>query len=195
MKISRKLLRAFARKALEERGYCVQLDKKRGVAPGARLKISKNDEAARIAAVRTSLKRKIGLLRKKSGQWRTIPDVDEVVVAVPLDYSKKSIEVIGFDPKDILKAFNAALKHHKDLSADAPIFVSLDSDNKGPAYPTALLTKKAKWKATFEIDGKTLKSLQGNENQIGLIARFKREFAELNGVDESKVEIQFRIIE
>jgi hypothetical protein len=56
--------------------------KGQGFLPGARLMAIKGATKIKVA-VRTSLDREIGLMRDGNGNWRTIPKVDMVVVAVP----------------------------------------------------------------------------------------------------------------
>src|ERR1700720_2379698 len=62
-KLRRAHLRDCARKALERRGYSVKDISRMGVAPGAQLRISKGSETYRVA-VRSSLERKVGIVRK-----------------------------------------------------------------------------------------------------------------------------------
>ena len=81
-KITKGQLRACARAALERRGYSVTADKGQGFLPGARLMAISGATKIEVAA-RTSLDREIGLMRDDDGNWRTIPKVDMVVVAVP----------------------------------------------------------------------------------------------------------------
>ncbi|MCX7306530.1 MAG: hypothetical protein NTZ72_00660, partial [Afipia sp.] len=181
MRITRKLLRAAAQGALESSGHRVVADTKRGGVPGTRLKIS-SDLGDRTVAVRTSLKRKVGLMRDEHGDWRTVPDVDQVVIAVPADTSGSSIEVLGFDAKDIVAAFDAAARHQIGLAVGSPVFVSLDALKSKNKQTTAGLKKKAKWTKTIPLDEKSLASMNIRAGEQGLIERFKRDLAELHGV-------------
>ena len=128
--ITKELLRGAARHILEERrGYRVTVDKRPGVALGARLRAIQGGEEFKIA-VRTSVRREVSLMRRDDGNWRTIPTVDEVVVAVPSE-DMTAIEVIGFDPDRMLEVFDAAIKLRTAIqSSDAPIFVALDEEMK-----------------------------------------------------------------
>jgi hypothetical protein len=101
-------LRTCARAALERRGYSVTADKGQGFVPGAR-RIAIRGAAEIKVAVRTSLDREIGLMRNADGNWRTIPKVDMVVVAVLAVGDLTSVEVFGFDPKVLKREFDAAL--------------------------------------------------------------------------------------
>ena len=87
-KLTRGLLRKAAIIVLAtERGYRVDADEiRQGVARGARLIATKGGQKLRVS-VRTSLSRKIRLMPRKDKTWRTIPDVDLVVIAVPADRS------------------------------------------------------------------------------------------------------------
>src|SRR5688572_21967942 len=95
-KIPRALLRRAAWAVLEKLGYRVEADEKRqGVAPGARLLATKGNRTSRVA-VRTSHSRRVRLMPRSDGNWRTVSDVDLVVVAVPAYRKSTAIEVLGF---------------------------------------------------------------------------------------------------
>jgi hypothetical protein len=193
--ITKKLLRGAARKIIEERrGFRVTVDQRPGAAFGARLLAVQGDQEFKIA-VRTSTRREVGLMRRDDGHWRTIPSVDEVVVAVPSE-DMTAIEVLGFDPDRMLEAFDAAFKSRKIIqSSDAPIFVALDAEmKKGSKSLAANLKAKAKWTEKLMLDAHTLSSIPKSDSSDGFIERIKREFAERNGVDVSKVIVEFRIV-
>jgi hypothetical protein len=178
----------------QRRGYVVTIDKAQGFVPGARLTAIRGGKKIKVA-VRTSLDREVGFMRDRQGNLRTIPKVDLVVVAVPADDkvgkrpSVEAVEVFGFDPKVLKREFDAALaaqlERHPDLSYKAPIFVSLDKVS-GRAGSGVLKTKKL-WREKLPLNSV---SPQGN---IGFIERVKREFAELTGVDVSRVTVDFHI--
>jgi hypothetical protein len=179
-KITKVQLRACARAALERRGYSVTADRGQGFVPGARLIAIKGAAEIKVA-VRTSLDREIGLMRNADGSWRTIPKVDLVVVAVPAVGDPASVEVFGFDPKMLKKAFDAALaaqlKRYPDLHHKAPIFVSLDNvSGKAKSGTVSGLKTKTQWREVL-----ALKSVSLQEN------------AELMGIDVSKVTVDFHI--
>jgi len=188
-KITKGQLRACAREALKRRGYSVTADKGQGFLPGARLTAISGATKIKVA-VRTSLDREIGLMRDDDGNWRTIPKVDMVVVAVPAVGDPASVEVFGFDPKVLKREFDVALaaqlERYPDLSHKAPIFVSLDNVS-GKAISG--LKKKAQWREVLAVNSV---SPQGNAN-AGFVERVKREFAELMGVDVTKVTVDFHI--
>jgi hypothetical protein len=194
MKITKSQLRACARAALEQRrGYSVSVAKGRGFIPGARLTATKGTQEIKVA-VRTSLDREIGLMRDQDGNWRTLPKVDMVLVAVPAVDDPGSVEVLGFDPTVLQREFDAALaaqlKRHPDLSHKAPIFVALDKPSgKAKTDLIAGLETKKEWREVMLLGSV---SIQG-EAKGGFIERVKREFAELMGVDVSKVSVDFRI--
>jgi hypothetical protein len=121
MRITKTQLRECARAALEQRrGYVVTVDKGQGFVPGARLTAIRGGKEIKVA-VRTSLDREIGFMRDRQGNWRTIPKVDLVVVAVPADDKvgkrpsvEVSVEVFGFDPKVLKREFDAALAAQRE---------------------------------------------------------------------------------
>ena len=193
-KLTRTLLRKAASVVLEtECGYRVDADEiRQGVAQGARLIAIKGSQSLRVA-VRTSLSRKIRLMRRDDGEWRTIPDVDLVVVAVPADRRSTAIEVLGFKPDDITKSFNAALEGLKTKrDAGFPVVVALDEKTRRGAAAAGLKTK-AIWKHVLPLDAPTLREATKAETGAEFINRVKREFAERNGVDVSMVIVEFRI--
>ncbi len=197
MKVRRQALRNCARLALEGRGLRVEHKSGAGVAPGARLLAFNGPEVSEVA-VRTSLRREVGLTRLSNGKWNTIPKVDEVVVAVPSAEQPDAAEVFCFDRDVIIAAFDAALaaqtKKHRRLSPKAPIFVALDNARKpSPDFGTGLKAK-SKWQTLVPLAAASVSGSSHLPIGEGFLARVKREFAEINGVDVSKVVVEFRII-
>ena len=129
MKVRRSLLRECASVALEQRGFTVEPVRGSGILPGARLR-AKKDSVTRKVAVRTSLDREVGLTRNSDGKWSTIPQMDEVLVAVPSGDERDLAEILSFDPDVLIRAFNAALKarqgENPDFKLKSPIFIALD---------------------------------------------------------------------
>jgi hypothetical protein len=137
-------------------------------------------------------------MRNPDGSWKTIPNVDEVVAVTPAADELRSVEVFGFDPKVLIKIFDAALaaqlKRYPRLSKEAPIFVSLDEGRRGGTTKTISgLKAQAQWSLILSLDSTTTGGSSRSEANTGFIERVKREFAELNGVDVSKVSVDFRI--
>lgn len=152
----------------------------------------------RTIAVRSLLRRAIGLMRDVDGRWKTIPNVDEVVAVTPAVDDSRSVEVLGFDPKVLITIFDAALafqlKRYPRLSKKAPIFVSLDKGRRGGATKSiSNLKAQAKWSLVLSLDSTTASENFRSDAINGFIERVKREFAELNGVDVSKVRVDFHI--
>lgn len=194
-KLTRPLLRKAAGVVLEtECGYRVEADEiRQGVAQGTRLIAIKGAQTLRVA-VRTSLSRKIRLMRRDDGAWRTIPDVDLVVVAVPADRKSTAIEVLGFRPEDMIKVFDAALESlETKRDAGFPVVVALDEKTKRGAA-AAGLKAKAIWSYVLPLDAPPLREATKAETGAEFTSRVKREFAERNGVDVSMVAVEFRIL-
>jgi hypothetical protein len=197
------ILRACARAALEQRGYQVRVITRPGVVPGARLNAKKGNEDLDIA-VRTSSKRDVTLLRRPDGKWRTIPGVDEVIVAVPAEDNEESIDVFGFEPELMLELFDRAAevqrKRNSNVSEELPICVALDEGrSKGFGKSISGLKNNAKWRKAVTINAsileiaKKLESAKKADGALDFFERVKREFAERNGVDVSKVTVHFAI--
>ena len=134
MKLTKSLLRECARVALEQRGFTVELISGAGIVRGARLRAVKGSQERNIA-VRTSLDREVGLMRRPNGHWATIPRMDEVIVVAPSEDESGSAEVLSFAPDAIIRVFDAALearqKENPNFSPKAPIFMALDAASGG----------------------------------------------------------------
>jgi len=197
-KTEKQILRGYARLALEGRGFVVQKVSGPGLIPGARLKAAKDGKET-FVAVRTSHDRKVGLLRQPNGKWRTVPKVQEVVVAVPALDDAMSVEVFGFKSKTLIDAFDSLVtkiekgKAKKD-AYKSPIFIELDAvpdDRVGGLRSN--LKAKSSWAMTLPFT----REAAGNgveEQQVGFVERVRQEFADLNGVDVSKVIVNFHIV-
>lgn len=106
--------------------------------------------------------------------------------------------MFAFDPKVLIKIFDAALgaqlKRYPGLSKKAPIFVSLDKGRReGTTKTISDLKTQAQWSLILSLDSATSGTRSPSIADSGFIERVKREFAELNGVDVSKVSVDFRI--
>jgi hypothetical protein len=203
--MQRRVLRACAQAALQRLKFQVEVRKRPRVVPGGRLTVRRGPEKLQVA-VRTSSKRDVTLLRGDDGKWKTIPGVDLVVVAVPTEHSQESVDVFGFDPPSMLELFDRAAafqrKRNPAVSEELPICVALDSGrSKGFGKAISGLKDKAKWSETVAIDdsilasAKKLEGVKKGDSTIGFVERVKRELAELMGVDVSKVEVTFRILD
>ncbi len=198
------ILRACAQAALRRRGYDVRVIAGPGVVPGARLNAKKGKEDLDIA-VRTSTKRDVTLLRRADGKWRTIPGVDEVVVAVPAEDTEDLVEVFAFEPEVMLELFDRAVeiqrKRNSNVSEKLPICVALDEGrSRGFGKSIAGLKNKKKWRQPITINASILEiakklesAKKADDGALNFIERVKRDFAERNGVDVSKVSVHFAI--
>jgi hypothetical protein len=191
-------MRKCARVALERMGHRVELKRGAGIVPGARLRTFHGSETREIA-VRTSLDREVGFTRHPDGRWTTISSVDEIVVAVPSAEEPSSAEVLSFDREVIIDACNAALAARKneypELSHKAPIFIALDTANNRHSPDGASgLKAKAKWRTSVPLAAVRTHKSTSVPPAESFIERVKQEFAELNGVDVSKVVVEFKII-
>ena len=195
--ITRALLRRAAWAVLEkDRGYRVEADDPRqGVAPGARLIASKDSETLSVA-VRTSLSRRVRLMPRDDGSWRTVSEAELVVVAVPAYRKSTAIEVLGFEPKKMIGRFNAALKSLPGGSkSDLPVVIALDEKTRrGSRNVPADLKSAALWHHVLPLNAPLLLDVASSQSQKGFVERVKREFAELNGVHASKVTVEFKIL-
>jgi hypothetical protein len=164
-----------------------------GIVPGARLRVTEGSNE-RTVAIRTSWDRQVGFARRPDGRWVTMPNVDEVLVVVPSAEEPDLAEVFSFDSHTLIEAFDAALAARKtkgqDLSRTAPIFVALE----GESDVTSGLKSKAKPPLTISRSELLMRRRANRAAGEGFIDRVKREFAEMNGVEVSKVSVEFKII-
>ena len=195
MRITKQQLRDAAWEAVTNRQYRPELVSGPGIVSGARLRATAGPIAGEQIAVRTSQDREVGLLRRDDDRkWRTIPKVRELVVAVPsLTNPDSLIEVLGFDSKTVIAQFDAAVEKagSRALSYKAPVFMALEDPQKGSGALAGGLGAKAKWRKIISVESIAAKLPDQSD---GFIERVKREFAERNGVDVSKVVVEFRIV-
>jgi hypothetical protein len=201
LKIGKEFLRESARLALMERGYRqVEIVHGPGIVPGARLTAVK-DGSPQMIAVRTSSDREIGLLRNQTGTWRTIPNVDLVLAAVPATEAPAA-DVFAFDKDVLLNVFDATVdvveKNKRNKSRfKTPIFVALDdAKNSRTRKIQSGLKTRALWQVQIPMSRSALSpvSTSGRATRAELIERLKQEMAEFAGVDISKIILEIRIV-
>jgi hypothetical protein len=147
--MNKKLLRGAAKLALSKRFSDVRVGKAQGVIPGARLEYSDGGER-KEAAVRTTNEREVGLLRDRSGEWRTLSKVQLVIVAVPSIADEETVDVIAFDPAQLKTEFEKVVKLTEKRSRSpnrfkAPVFLPLDptkTKNRGALHSIIQWTEK-----------------------------------------------------
>jgi len=114
---------------------------------------------------------------------------------VPSAEKSDAVEVFSFDSGTLIHAFDAALAVRKEedprLPRTAPIFVDLDGD---VSDVTAGLKAKARWRVIIPRSDVPVRRGANRDSAEGFVDRVKREFAEMTGVDVSKVSIEFKII-
>ena len=199
MTISKQQLRDAALMALTNLKYAPVMVSGPGIVPGARLKATKGPAAGKQIAVRTSQDRELGLLRRPDNKrWRTIPKMHEVIVAVPsLTEPDSMIDVFCFAAQTVVEKFDAALKGAgaRDLSLKAPVFVALDDVLQPRSGALAGgLAQHAKWHDEIPVEAIAANLSIHSDDFIARVDRLKRDFAEHNGVDVSKVAVEFRIV-
>jgi hypothetical protein len=193
MKVTKSMLRVCAQTALRRRGFEVSIAGGRGIVRGARLIARKGQTRLKIA-VRTSLDREIGLTRNEHGEWRTVPKMDEVIVVVRSSEDDAVAEVLAFDPGEVVEAFDAVVKESRDSvqAFKAPVFVPVDA-RRTKEEGLVVLKEKARWKELVSIQQISRGGSSDPKGADNFIERVKRDFAELVGVDVSKVSVEIRI--
>jgi hypothetical protein len=196
MSLKRSQLRECARLALEQRGFSVEPIRGSGILPGARLRATKG-AVTRTIAVRTSLDREVGLTRNSDGDWSTIPRMDEVLIAVPSNDERGSVEILSFAPKVLIRAFDKALRarqgENPDFKLKSPIFIALDevvrSGDASEQAPKAI----SQWSSLVPLTAVSRPHVSENESESEFFDRVRQEFAERHGFDPSKVRVEFSV--
>jgi hypothetical protein len=195
-KFTKEALRQMGRLALEMRDDhdSIQIRDVRGagIIHGSRLQVAEG-ATERTVAVRTSLARELGFARRPEGKWVTLPKVDEVLVVVPFAGDAEKAEVLAYDAQTLIEAFDAALAHGRESAkrfSTAPVFIALD----GEPTVTSGLKSKAKWQMVMKRSELSKRQQVHPSATAAFLERVKREYAEMNGIDVSKVVIEFKII-
>lgn len=186
-------LRQIGRAELERRGYATQIRTGQGLLPGARLLASKDGKTVEVG-VRTSHQRTLSSTLQPSGRWGGL-SVDLVIAVVPAEKNSETVEVVAFDPAVLTKIFEKAREGLEDAGRasrfDLPIFVALDQVSRRKlGHGVSNIKAAALWTVTVGVD--ELKSPSAAAETF--IEKVKREFAEKNEVDVSKVVVEFRIL-
>jgi hypothetical protein len=190
-------LRRAAANALAEKGFEIEERTGKGIRPGARLTAKASKGPTLEVAVRTGRERSLGFSRLSNGNWRTLQSVQLVLGVVPDDESAGDFVVLAFESKTLKSWYGKALKALKNAGRspdlDVPIFIPLDEQSKkNVGHSIVGLKKAALWSVC--IGAKQLEDQHLAEGLETFIDRVKREFAERNEVDVSKVSVEFRIL-
>jgi hypothetical protein len=128
----------------------------------------------------------------------TLLAVEEVVVAVPSDDEPSSAEVLSFDSEVLIEEFGAELakrqRKNPEFSPDAPIFIRLEPKKKSLSNGASALAAKARWRTLIPLASVIMQKNTSAQPTESFIERVKREFAEQNGIDVSRVVVEFKII-
>ena len=186
-----------------------------GVVPGSRLRIQRSGEPQKTVLVRISKKRKIGISRHRwSGKWFEVPGLDEVVIVSPSLSDPMNVDVVGFNTEALIRTFDALDQlrngpYAKERELNFPIFAALDPQRSDDTNDmSSNLIEKASWAVTVPLyeplasnpmdpGGKAAPAPVASAMQPsgeGFIERVRREFAEINGVEISKVIVNFHIV-
>jgi hypothetical protein len=139
----------------------------------------------------------IGFSRLSDGNWRTLRSVHWVLSVVPDDESRTDFVIFAFEAKTLTNWFNKALKGLEKAKRapelDVPIFIPLDEQSKKNVGHNIVGLKKAVlWSAPIGL--KQLENQSLDESSETFIDRVRREFAERNEIDVSKVAVEFHIL-
>jgi hypothetical protein len=189
-------LRQAAANALTEKGFEIEEQTGKGIRPGARLMAKPPDGPAQRVAVRTGAQRSFGFSRDSNGNFRTLDRVDIVLAVAPDEHRAGGFEVFAFESETLKGLYAQALKELEKVGRspelDLPIFIPLDEQpKKNLGHHIANLKARALWSVC--IGAEELPAQQPGELET-FIDRVKREFAEKNEVDVSKVSVEFRIL-
>jgi hypothetical protein len=190
------LLRQLGREALEEQGYETEVKSGQGLLPGARLVARKDGERFNVA-VRTSHERVLSFTMQTNAQWRTLDYVNLVLAVVPAAKNSEIVEVLAFDSTALKGRFDIASKGleraDRSSSFEMPIFIPIDKESrKNVGHSVSNLKEIALW--SVSVSAAAMKVKTSGDSAGTFIDRVKREFAERNEVDVSKVVVEFRIL-
>jgi hypothetical protein len=190
------LLRQIGREALEKEGYKTEVKKGQGLLPGARLIAAKEGKLF-VVAVRTSHERVLSFTMQTNSHWRTLDNVDLVLAVVPVAKNSEFVEVLAFDAAALKARFDLASKGlgraDRSSSFEMPIFIPIDKvSRKNVGHSVSNLYEIKLW--TASVSAAAMKVKTSDDSQGTFIDRVKREFAERNEVDVSKVVVEFRIL-
>ena len=194
--LKKSVLRSLAPSVLSDHGYeDVRPRTGQGLLPGSRLVARKAGKDVEIA-VKASAERTLSFTRRTKTEWRTASAVGLVLAIVPPLDGSEGIEVWALDQNKLIAKFNSAWKalekSGRGVSFEQPVFVPLDKvSRKNVGHSIANLTECKKWIAQLTPD--EVKRRTAGRSDETFYERVKREFAELSGVDISKVEVVFRI--
>lgn len=177
------------------RGYQVEPVGGAGIAPGARLNISKGKKKFRVA-VRSALDRKVGFSRASPGGVKTLPHVDVLVVSSPSPEQPNCAEVLCFSSRDVANHIDkhvfANENSKSDKPAKAPIFLPLDSHERAGKKKEGL-KGLSKWSMNVPLSAVSIQMNGSSESVTDFVKRVKREFAETFGAEEKTLDVQILI--
>lgn len=129
-------------------------------------------------------------------RWRTAHAVDLVLAVVPAQ-TGDAFEVLAFESETLIGAFDEAWqaleRAGRSLSFEIPVFIPLDRiARKNVGHEIANLKDSAIWKVVFSA--KDVEAATSSHDTEALIERFKREFAEMIGVEVAKIVVEVRIV-
>jgi hypothetical protein len=104
---------------------------------------------------------------------------------------------MSFKPNTLIDIFNDALNKRPNLKSDyrIPVFMPLETKRlKSTGAIISGLKKESEWSDLIKPDEEMLRKSAEQLSARSFIERVKREFAEINGVDVSKVVVEFRIV-
>jgi hypothetical protein len=190
-------LRRAAAQLLAARGYKIKERTGKGIRPAARLTATSADGSSLEVAVRIGSERSIGITRLRNGKFRTLDVVDQVLAIVPDEERAADYQVFAFDSKTLKTWYGQALdelnKADRSPELDVPVFIPFDERSKKNVGHNIVGLRKAElWSAS--ISAKELKDQNLSDASESFIDRVKREFAERNEVDVTKVSVEFRIL-
>jgi len=190
-------LRRAAANALIERGFEVEERSGQGIPSGGRLIARPAKGPALEVAVRIIPSRSLGFSRAGDGAFRTLKSVQLILAVVRDHEGAGDFAVLAFEAKTLVRCYSKALEQLENAGRspdlDVPIFIPVDEKSKkNVGHNIAGLKKLALWSS--RIDTKQLEDQRLDKDTETFIERVKREFAERNEVDASKVIVEFRIV-
>ena len=189
-------LRRAAAAALAKKGFEIHERTGKGIRPGARWTAKPPKGPAVQVSVRICQQKSLSFSRRQDGSFR-FENVAWVLAVVPDEESAGDFSVFAFKSETLKNWYGKALDALEDAGRspelDVPIFIPLyEKSKKNVGHNIIGLNKAAAWSA--RIEPKQLEDRRLGENSESFLDRVKREFAQRNEVDVSKVRVKFRIL-
>lgn len=200
-----------ARRALEDNGFAIRRVPGRG---RQNVWITKKNGVEKTVCIRTTRDRWIAFPPLGDDEWKTLDDVEEVVVVAVDDTElPKKAEVFIFPAKDVRNRFNDAYKARKkegrEMTLNFGMWVALDARDKGgvndvgsgivehyspiSVFPLEFGSPRPSRIQTAPESGNDDRDTDEPQNVQQALQNARQQIAEITGMPLDKVHLELRI--